>query len=1023
MPKTRKSAGPSFASFTRGDINYRDSAGLTLLHHVASSGSENSLGFAQALLAHPLLDLYIQDVESGWTALHRAFYFGNIAVARLILNRDSQDLLEHRSSGGNQNIGGLIKIKDREGNGPFDLFALTIKGRTLRPSSHRDEVALPQGEEEDYAQVDYTDNDDSERRVTVRPRTDLGGDEVFTFGSNKNVTLGFGDEDDRQYPERINLRRPGHLTQRFHREYVESRDVARLSIGLPQHPVHDLSSLQPKSLSALPTTVRAIPLRIQDVHMSKLHTAVLTTDPESNLHMCGHGPGGRLGIGDEVTRYQFICVEGGAILGKKIVDVALGNNHTLAISDEGELFSWGSNGYGQLGYSLPKVGGKDEDPVQLLPRQLFGSLKKEIIVGVAASRIHSVVHSPSSLYTFGKNDGQLGIVDSDARSLEVQSSPRKIAASLFSSAIASVSAIERATICLLENHDVWVFANYGYAKLSFPLEGFTNYFLKSSFLTTKYDSTPNKICKVVSGGDTICSMSTSGEIFTVNVSKRAEIGPDPGMSTTNPSKIRGALSQPSRVWSAKKRHMAARDVGVDQDGSIILVTEEGSVWRRTKRVKIKDASAAGSSEYKPKDYKFSRIPGLTRVIAVRSSAHGAYAAVRKECDVTRTQIGVENLTIWDDIFSLIPFPDLVNYEEDSDDEDPLPRFWTKQLKTTSLRRRVLRSKDAEAEVRDAIHRSYGSTDDSHDLELKCSTSTVSIPGHQFIFVARSRILREGFAKFKKNGFFEIPEVLSLTDTTDGKTLLRLHNIDFLSMFDLVYYVYSDSIVDFWNLPYARQHPQLTTRYRQVRTELMRLASRLELKQLELSARQMSDPKQIMNTDFEIALTDSSYFSNGDITIDLSDGESKVHGAMVCQRCPFFQGLFQGRTMGLWLASRREGADSKLENVRVDLKHVDKSTFDIVLKHIYSDMGEQLFDNIRSEDLNDFLALDEFIDVVMDVMGVANELMLDRLSQICQKVIGKFGKMHPPPNNRLAKCFSKCSEHMFPSKCYCAQLSH
>jgi hypothetical protein len=30
-------------------------------------------------------------------------------------------------------------------------------------------------------------------------------------------------------------------------------------------------------------------------------------------------------------------------------------------------------------------------------------------------------------------------------------------------------------------------------------------------------------------------------------------------------------------------------------------------------------------------------------------------------------------------------------------------------------------------------------------------------------------------------------------------------------------------------------------------------------------------------------------------------------------------------------------------------------------------------------------------ILMDVMGVANELMLDRLSQICQEVIGRFGE--------------------------------
>jgi hypothetical protein len=83
--KARRTPAQAPVSLSRSDINSRDSVGMTILHHVASSNSESALGFAQALLEHPFTDLYIQDAENGWTSLHRAFYFGNIAIARLIL--------------------------------------------------------------------------------------------------------------------------------------------------------------------------------------------------------------------------------------------------------------------------------------------------------------------------------------------------------------------------------------------------------------------------------------------------------------------------------------------------------------------------------------------------------------------------------------------------------------------------------------------------------------------------------------------------------------------------------------------------------------------------------------------------------------------------------------------------------------------------------------------------------------------------------------------------------------------------
>jgi alpha-tubulin suppressor-like RCC1 family protein len=977
--KGRKTGLAATASISRADINSRDATGMTILHHAASSTAESAVDFAQALLEHPWADLYIQDAENGWTALHRAFYFGNIAIARLILNRDTSDILGHGSAGFNQHARGLVKIKDKEGYGPLDLFAMTIKDRTLRP----DESPLTDVDSDDeMAHGDSGDVDDEMRKRLITPPVLLNGDEVYTFGSNKNVTLGFGDQDDRQFPERIVLRRPDHLLQRFYREHRERQSQYGVSMGLPPQ---DSGFLQPKGIVELPIHIRNTPLVIQDVQMSKLHTAVLTTDPVSNLYMCGHGPGGRLGTGTETTRYQFTCIEGGGLSQRKVAAVSLGQNHTLAVTDDGEIYSWGNNAFGQLGYALPKPALKDDDPISTIPRQIFGPLKREVVAGIAASRIHSVVHTTTSLYTFGKNEGQLGIVDSDARSLETQVIPRRIAASLFSSPILSVSAIDGASICLLENREVWVFANYGYAKLSFPLDGFTSNFLKESWLTTKYDTTPNKIKKITSGGDTICALSTSGEVFTVAVSRRVEGSQDVSTSTTNPKQIRGALSAPYRIWSSQKSHMAARDVDVDQDGSIILTTDVGSVWRRTKRATIKNANITGAAEIKPKDYKFQRVPGLTRVVAVRASAFGAYAAIRKDCDVTRNQIGVDEPSLWDNLSPLLSFHDMKNYEETSDDDDPEPRFWTRRTDTQALRKRALRSKDLEQEVTDILQQS--SAERTYDIAIGTTTSDVHIPLHDFMLSGRSRGFRQAMLDFRaQEAETVIPDLLTIKKT-GNETLILFHGLDFLTIFNLVLYVYTDSLVDFWNV--TRHYPTLAYRYRTVRTELLKVASRLEMKQLEPAVRQMVSPRRSLHMDLEIAIKEPSFFASGDVIVDLADGEMLLHSDIICQRCPFFEGLFRGMAGGQWLAGRRTEESSI---VHIDLSHVETHLFELVVRHLYTDAGEEIFEDVTSEDLNDLLALDELLDHVMDVMSVANELMLDRLTQVCQRLIGRYGKL-------------------------------
>jgi alpha-tubulin suppressor-like RCC1 family protein len=101
-----------------------------------------------------------------------------------------------------------------------------------------------------------------------------------------------------------------------------------------------------------------------------------------------------------------VCIEQGCLAGKKIVTVALGQNHTLAVSSDGEIFSWGTSSHGQLGYSLPRPASKEEEPICATPRQIFGPLKRETIIGVAASAIHSVAYTSTSLFCWGKNEGQ-----------------------------------------------------------------------------------------------------------------------------------------------------------------------------------------------------------------------------------------------------------------------------------------------------------------------------------------------------------------------------------------------------------------------------------------------------------------------------------------------------------------------------------------------------------------------------------------------------------------------------------------
>lgn len=946
---------------SRAVLNARDQFGRTILHHVASSQKPTAIDFALVLLEEPSLDIYVQDWESGWTALHRALYAGNIAIAQALVARDVYDATSFKKPGNSSHTSGsLIKIKDREGYSPFDVYGATITSRDIkRAVSERSALlpTLPELADNDAASdapSTYEGDGDAIQGVTY-PQSSCG-DEVFTFGSNKNLNLGLGHQDDRQFPERVSLKRPEHLLQRFYREYQEQ---------LPDYHTHSA----PHHSNELPALIRDKPMKFNAIAMSKLHTAILTSDPESNLFICGFGPGGRLGTGDESTQFNFVCVETGGLAGKRVVSIALGQDHTLAITEKGEILSWGSNKYGQLGYSLPKSNNKNDAPMQLIPRQIFNPFKKEFMLGAAASSIHSVVFSSSGLYTFGKNEGQLGLVDSDARSLQVQITPRRVGASLFTCPIQMVSAIDRATSVLLQNHEVWVFSQYGYSRLTFPLD-VSSIFIKNSFMTTRYDAAVNRIVKVTSGGNTICALSSFGEVFTVQVNK-----PDissASASTTNPTKIRNSLSQPVRAWSVKKSHMAATDVDVGQDGSVIICTSSGSAWRKEKRERRTD-----SKEDASKDYKFSRIPGLSRVISVTSNAYGAYAVAQRDCDVTKEQIHVDRSTLWDDMLPLLPFG-VLGMANTPDWEDAIEDANFDLRPITAIKRAVLSSSDIENQFQSVVG-TYGLNENlSGIVWITSNLSDAKIPVHEFILTARSPVLRHAFHEFRQTYYFCVPDIFAIEYGQDGQCQIQFQGVDFLSILNLTFFLYTDGVLDVWHL--AKPSSENAFRYRQVRTEVMRIATHLGLPTLERAARLMIEPARLLKADMSCAIEDPHFFESADVVVKLNGGTAKVHSYVICQRCPFFDALFHGRSEGRWISGRRA---NQTDTVYVDLHHIDPSVFDFVLRYMYADTEEQLFAEVRSKHLSDF------VDLVIDVIFVANELMIDRLAQICQRILGHF----------------------------------
>ncbi|XP_059219766.1 probable E3 ubiquitin-protein ligase HERC4 isoform X1 [Stomoxys calcitrans] len=120
----------------------------------------------------------------------------------------------------------------------------------------------------------------------------------------------------------------------------------------------------------------------------------------------GHNDYGQLGLanGQDLVAQPKIVRN---LVSKTVLQIACGNNHSLALTSCGELYSWGSNIYGQLGVGSPG------DVVHSNVPRLITALNGIPIAFIACGGNHAFVISKSgAVFGWGRNDcGQLGLND------------------------------------------------------------------------------------------------------------------------------------------------------------------------------------------------------------------------------------------------------------------------------------------------------------------------------------------------------------------------------------------------------------------------------------------------------------------------------------------------------------------------------------------------------------------------------------------------------------------------------------
>lgn len=322
------------------NINLRNNFGLTPLH-IATW--RNHVPIVKRLLAAGA-DPNARDGESGWSSLHRALHFGHLAVASILLQ-----------------AGASITLEDLKLRTPVDLLSGPV----------------------------WNGAGNGDKSVTT---------EVYSWGSGVNYQLGTGNAHIQKLPCKVDSLHGSIIrfisASKFHSVAVStSGEVYTWGFGRGGrlgHPDFDIHSGQAAVITPRLVTSGLGARRVKSIAAAKHHTVASTEGGE--VFTWGSNREGQLGYTSVDTQPTPRRVSS---LKSKVVAVAAANKHSAVVSESGEVFTWGCNKEGQLGY------GTSNSASNYTPR-LVDYLKGKVFIGVSAAKYHTVVlGADGEVFTWG----------------------------------------------------------------------------------------------------------------------------------------------------------------------------------------------------------------------------------------------------------------------------------------------------------------------------------------------------------------------------------------------------------------------------------------------------------------------------------------------------------------------------------------------------------------------------------------------------------------------------------------------
>lgn len=250
-----------------------------------------------------------------------------------------------------------------------------------------------------------------------------------------------------------------------------------------------------------------------------------------------------------------------------VVEIAISNNHILAVTDDG-VYGWGLNSYNQLGFTSAKSSKNYRDIFEPAPTKIAIKSQQDIL-GAACSKVHSLVFTKNEIWTFGLNIGQMGAringgtmeVVCDGTTVHGQIEKTPVITSLRDD-IKMVATCELCMVVITTKNDIHVYhlsQHYKLPRISRSSREVDFDLFKPGRLTK-----PLNITKVAIQSKSIAAVLTdTGDVYSFNP-------------------LDHLRPKYTALWRAHDHTTRAVDFDIATNGSIVVCTRDGFVFRRAR---------------------------------------------------------------------------------------------------------------------------------------------------------------------------------------------------------------------------------------------------------------------------------------------------------------------------------------------------------------------------------------------------------------------------------------------------------